>query len=329
MWSTYQTVRYYLPPSLCSSASPSSLCSSESLTPPTTLALFDLDGTLITSPSGRPFGLDWIFFPAVLSTLSRLVREGQQIVIISNQSRFNDGIQVKLDQIVSALSSALSASPCPSSSVSPPPSVSPLVLIATAKDDFRKPETGMISLLATWFPFVPMYMVGDAVGSHDPFPPYRWADSDRMLAEKAGIPFYRAQDVFLPVDPVSTLSGARQLVILMGNPGSGKSTLASRLARAGWTVAEKDVLSPAQMKQAVRSATGSVVIDGTHGSRKSRQEWVVLGRQLGFQVTIWWLIRDGRPFNALREKPVPALVYNVYSKHFEDPRLESEVVIVD
>jgi hypothetical protein len=33
-----------------------------------------------------------------------------------------------------------------------------------------------------------------------------------------------------------------------------------------------------------------------------------------------WHVRDGRPFNALREKPVPEVAYAMYSKHFVDPR---------
>ncbi len=47
-----------------------------------------------------------------------------------------------------------------------------------------------------------------------------------------------------------------------------------------------------------------------------------MGRELGVAVRIAWHIRDGRPYNALRVKPVPEVAYSVYSKRFEDPRLD-------
>jgi hypothetical protein len=47
------------------------------------------------------------------------------------------------------------------------------------------------------------------------------------------------------------------------------------------------------------------------------------------QVRIFWSIRDGRPFNALRAEPVPEIAYAIYTKNFETPtEHEGEVEII-
>lgn len=270
------------------------------------IAAFDLDGTLVTSKSGKQFHLtadDWIMFPNVLSRLSQLSQDGFGIVILTNQSQWTDETRQRIDQIVKSIPQ------------------NPLVLAATGKDNFRKPETGMISLLYALVGPKPIFYVGDAVGPEDPYPPYRWADTDSRLAKNAGIPFYRAIDVFPAYQPPLPESG---VIVLMGNPGSGKSTTAERFRAAGWTICAKDDLTPSQMKKCVRDGGNRVIVDATHSSRKSRLEWI------GSQPTavIWWHIRDGRPFNALRDHPVPPVAYGVYSKHFEDPRLDGIPVII-
>lgn len=266
------------------------------------IAAFDLDGTLVASKTGKQFNLaadDWIFFPTVFPRLHELHDFG--IVILSNQSRFTNETQARIEQIASQL---------PGNS---------LVLVATGNDQYRKPETGMIRLLYSLVGELPMFYVGDAVGSMDPYPPYRWADTDRRLAENVQIPFYRPIDVFPVNQPPLPESG---IIVLMGNPGSGKSTTAERFRMAGWTVCAKDDLTPAQMKKCYQAGRrdGKVVLDATHASQKSRLEWQ--------PTEIWWHIRDGRPFNALRDHPVPPVAYGVYSKYFEDPRLDGIPVVI-
>lgn len=83
-------------------------------------------------------------------------------------------------------------------------------MIATQKDDNRKPETGM------WTFFTEncndgvevdkkaSYYVGDAAGRK-----YDFADTDKMFAESVGLPFKVPEDVFgagmLLVPPVITI----------------------------------------------------------------------------------------------------------------------------
>jgi bifunctional polynucleotide phosphatase/kinase len=167
-------------------------------------------------------------------------------------------------------------------------------------------------------------MCGDAVGPADPFPPYRWADSDAAFATAIGAEFVRPCELFHPCEPPRALK-IQELVILMGNPGSGKSSTGRLLASAGYVHIEQDVVgTKAAVKKAVLAglATGaSVVVDATHGSATNREPYLTLAAERGVFARILWHIRDGRPFNALRPKPVPEVAYAVYSKHFTVPEI--------
>jgi bifunctional polynucleotide phosphatase/kinase len=125
----------------------------------------------------------------------------------------------------------------------------------------------------------------------------------------------------------------RELVICVGNPGSGKSTTANRFASAGYTHVEQDATkTPAATMKAVKSAmyaTQSVIVDATHSSVKNRAPYIALAKELAYHVRILWHGKDGRPWNALRPKPVPEIAYAVYSKYFEEPtEAEGSIEIV-
>ena len=102
------------------------------------------------------------------------------------------------------------------------------------------------------------------------------------------------------------------------------------MLEAGYVHCEQDVLGTA--RAVLRDATAglksgkSVVVDASHSTAAHRAPYLALARQLGAPVRILWHIRDGRPYNALREKPVPEVAYAVYSKRFEDPRLDGAPV---
>lgn len=100
------------------------------VTPSSKIALFDMDGTLIVNRLGRRVS-DWEFFdPSVPHKLKSLSNEGFRIVIISNQLGVSmgvvaaDALQKKIEQFI-----AVADIEC-------------TVLLATKKDNFRKPEAG-------------------------------------------------------------------------------------------------------------------------------------------------------------------------------------------
>lgn len=171
-------------------------------------------------------------------------------------------------------------------------------------------------------------MCGDAVGPEDPYPPYRWSDSDRLFAEAIGARFVRPADLLAaPLDPLNFIDvHEQQIVLLMGNPGSGKSSGARHIVEetsGNFVHLEQDVVgSKAKMLRAAREALKagkSPILDATHGSATNRAPYLLLAAEIGVPCKILWFVRDGRPFNALRPKPVPGVAYAVYSKHFVEP----------
>jgi bifunctional polynucleotide phosphatase/kinase len=286
--------------------------------------LIDIDGTLVTSASGRRWASsasDWIFLGPVAATLDRLHREGWIVALITNQSdwKTSPDPEVKITSILAALQEINGWTPwC-------------LIATATRKEQgtlYRKPGRGLYDLLVEQLSpttITEVRMCGDAVGPSDPYPPYRWASSDFDFAKAVSATFVRPCDLFPPCSSVS-ISASQEIILLMGNPGSGKSSLARDLVTKGYIHVEQDnMTSKAATKKAVITALApgrSVVVDATHGSSTNRAPYL----SLGFPVRVLWCIRDGRPFNALREKPVPEVAYAVYSKHFVRP--EGDVTII-
>jgi len=280
----------------------------------------DVDGTLITSKSGRRWAQDendWMFLGPVPAVLEELRTKGWTIALVSNQSDWtiSPGPKSKIDSILSVLKEANGWAPW--------------CLVATStrqmKDTlFRKPGRGLYDILLSHLGSVEsVHMCGDAIGPSDPYPPYQWSDSDQQFAKGIGADFFRPMDVFNAAPPFS-LSPRQELVLLMGNPGSGKSTTARYIAARGYVHIEQDVVgTKAAVKKATQAAlaTGaSVVMDATHGSETNRSVYEELAAELQIPFQILWHIRDGRPFNALREKPVPEVAYAIYTKHFVPPK---------
>lgn len=299
--------------------------------PPTKVALFDVDGTLVVSKSGRRWAADatdWIFLGDIPDLFRRYHENGHIIALVSNQSewKLSDTPRAKFQSILDALTAANGWAPwC-------------LVATAKAKEKdtvYRKPGRGLYDLLLAnlSLPTPPreLMMCGDACGSTDPYPPYGWSDSDRKFAEAIGATFRRPGDVMCGSRPiVFSPPPIQEVIILVGNPGSHKSRTARRHAQAGYVHLEQDVIgTKAAVLKAAKAAIAekkSVVVDATHGSQVNREPYIKLAKEFNIQYRILWHIRDGRPFNALREKPVPEVAYAVYSKHFVEPTENVEIV---
>ena len=313
MWSDYGSCRYY------ASIEAVPL---DSRTPnaPYKIALFDLDGTLITSSNGKRYAdtdpSAWVYLGQVPEKLQQLRVDGWIVAILTNQSRFNSNVGNRIENVRLDLQSRNGWSP--------------LIFIATSNDIFRKPQAGMLSLLLGLLQSPPhhlerIFMCGDGVGSSDPYPPYQWSSADSDLALSMGLVFHRPMDVFgtnfgqtRPRE-----DGATEMVILVGNPGSGKSTTAALLSANGYASCSGDILkSVPRLNGCVvqnLKAGRSVVIDCTNPSREKRASYVKLASEHGAQVRMLWHVRDGRSWNQLRSKPVPDVAYGVYSKHFDRP----------
>jgi bifunctional polynucleotide phosphatase/kinase len=297
------------------------------------IALFDIDGTLIVSRSGRRYADsadDWVFYRhSVPATLHAFYEDGYTVALVSNQSVWNDASRQKIESVIAALEAENGWKPW--------------CLVATGSSRgknadtlHRKPARGLYDVLLQNLGKLPtdvqeLTMCGDAAGKSDPNPAYHWADSDRMFAENIGAEFTRPCDVF-PSNTAFVPESKQEIVILVGNPGSGKSTTAKQLAAAGYIHVEQDTLkNKSETQKHVKQAIGSgksVIVDATHGSAENRKPYIDMANAVNVGCRIVWHVRDGRPFNALREKPVPEIAYAMFSKNFVDPRTDGVPVIL-
>lgn len=303
MWQRHQTLVYYVP---------------EVEETPLAIAGFDLDSTLTQSKSGRKFVLDetdWIFtYDSVPSTLLDLQEKGYLVAIFTNQSKYSSTIQGRIESVREHLLKF---------------GVNVAILIATKDDEWRKPSCGMFEGLASLlgvedldeFRSKSVY-VGDAVGPTSTWPPYQWADTDAEFARACQLTFYTPMEIF-PEQPAPSPSTDQELILTVGNQGSGKTTFSTQFATDNpqYVVVSQDVVGkkPDVLAATVRllQSGKSVIVDRTNPSPSDRLEFINLAGQT--PVRVWWFARDGRPFNALRPKPVPDIAYNIYSKLFSEP----------
>ena len=164
----------------------------------TKIAAIDLDGTLIFHKTANPFAPaaseDWKWWnPSVIPKLKALVQDDYKILIISNQggvrSALTGTLSEKLRGMVSGIFAELTREGIPAQ-----------VIMATQKDEFRKPETGM------WDFFVAnmnagitpnlddCFYVGDMAGRTGAIEDK--SDTDKVFAENVGIEFHTPDDYF-------------------------------------------------------------------------------------------------------------------------------------
>lgn len=158
------------------------------------LASFDLDGTIIKPKSNKRIprsATDWQFFSVWTKVkIQQVIRENQaRFVMFTNQNGIGRNI-VPLEEVqerVELVTQRLEI-PC-------------TVLVATDKNEFRKPLTGMFQLFEKSFndskqidPETSFYC-GDAIG----YPSH--SDADIMFAQRLGLPFLTPEKFLRGVKP--------------------------------------------------------------------------------------------------------------------------------
>lgn len=279
------------------------------------VAVFDWSGTLIRSAKGTQLvtGVDnWIWTAdSVPGYLNELNRKGWIVVVISNQSAAKEETIEPVLKRFEKMASGLDFIPS-------------VFISMSMRSVFAKPQKTMWDMFLHVTQITPSpasFSVGDNSRGLTDDPQFNQGDTDVLFARNIGLTPYVPTEIF-PVQPDYVPSGKLELIVLMGVPGSGKSTFArSLMEKYGYMITGRE------NKKYVKTVTDalkigqSIVFDATNPTREKRGELIDLGHQHGARVVIAWATRPGRPYNDLRtgKEKVPAIVYNMYSTHFEIP----------
>ncbi|KAF2356691.1 Polynucleotide 3'-phosphatase [Trinorchestia longiramus] len=321
------------------------------------VAAYDIDGTLITTQSGRVFATDYhdwkIIYSEVPGKLKEMHQQGYKIVLFTNQGGIGSGkqtaagIQGKIGRIVDRLGVPVQA------------------FVSTRSSKFRKPLPFMWSYFEDHcncgmvVQRTQSVYVGDAAGRPEVRKVRKKDHSfvDRLFAINLGVPFHTPEQHFLGKKPDEVVMPAfdpralsadaplftpastkvpadgSEVVVLVGFPGSGKSVLSEQLhSEHGYHVANRDTLGSWQkcvaVVEKVLKGGGRVVVDNTNPDRSTRARYVKIAgdhavpvRCFVFNVSKMHAMHNNR-FRELTEpsKPkVSEMVYNMYNSKFEKP----------
>ncbi|XP_053642699.1 uncharacterized protein F21D5.5 [Cherax quadricarinatus] len=323
------------------------------------IAGYDMDGTLITTQSGKVFAVnydDWkIIYSEVPGKLKQLHEDGYKLVIFTNQAGIAAGkhtvagVQKKISNIISKFGVPFQ------------------VFVSTGKGNYRKPALGMWNFLKNEanggvdIDMKESMFIGDAAGR--PAEGKKKKDfsfSDRLFALNMGIQFFTPEEHFLGVktqkynmpefdpravdesvslfDPPSTKVPKHNLevIIFVGYPGSGKSFLSTKhFAPLGYVQANRDSLGSWQKCLSVMETSlqdgNNVVIDNTNPDVESRKRYIDVAKKMNVPVRcfVFNVSKDHcRHNNKFRElsganhSKVSDMIYNMYKSKFEEPTLK-------
>lgn len=291
------------------------------------LALFDLDGTLVFTPSGRklpnPDDIYYFCYSDIFDKLIKYHDDGFAVAILSNQKGLKnvDRLEKVRQDIVSRTH------------------FSPIILASTANDEFRKPREGMFFFVLQLLNITPTdvspdsFYCGDAAG-HDKskrHPYFEWSDSDYRFSMSVGLIFFNPREIFT-IFPL-TFRKYQELIIFVGMPASGKSRMARLYRQFSYETVCQDELKTREKvltKMIEFLDEGkSVIIDRTNPTKEERTIFSSEAKIRGIPIRIFLFLRDGSSVNDQRgDTKVPRIAFQVYAKKFQSPTPDEGTIIL-
>jgi len=322
------------------------------------IAAFDIDGTIITTQSGKVFPTDkhdWkLLYSEIPGKLKHLHSEGYRIVFITNQAGIGKGKVKESDFCEKA------------ENIGRKVGVPLTIIISTAERGFfRKPRPGIWYWLRNVannecvIDVENSFYCGDAAGRKAGWIDKRKKDfscSDRLFAANLDLTFYTPEEYFMGhkatklfdfpgFDPrqasskallepqtESLVADAQEMVMMVGIQGSGKSHLSQLLEEKGYIVASNDRSGGKDKTLKICRdaivAGKSVVVDNTHRDKESRKDYIFVARQNNIHVRCFRMTTDhdhARHNNIYRELTDPQhvrineMLFNSYRSKFEEP----------
>jgi len=272
------------------------------------LACFDYDGTII-KPKGKnnivPKDIDdWIWLgDNVPEILKKLYNDKYAIIIFTNQSK-----KWKKEQITNVLSLL---------------DIPIMVNIAFDKEYYKpNPKLFIENVKNKWKENKSFYC-GDALGRNGD-----WSNVDILFGNNIGIKVIEPETIFpiiIKENDIPNLTVLHnEMIIMIGFPGSGKSTFVKN------NFCNYKILSGDELKTETKIIkeinknieNTSIIIDATNPTKEKRKKFIDIANNYNIPVRcIYMNVSKEQALlqNNKRDKPVPAIVFNIYNKKFEYP----------
>lgn len=326
------------------------------------LAMFDLDGTIITTISGSKFATsssDWKYtYDIVPHKLLKLHQEGYRLIIVSNQAGISEG-HVSIEQLKDKLQQIYISLKLPIS-----------IYLCTKKDNFRKPMKALWQLILSHCQLTQLdvnplsFYCGDAAGrakGYLPGKPKDFNSTDRYFAYNIDLLFYTPEELFLGMSqfpynsPYNTdlklinyIAGdniidndifkdnKKKLIIMLGAPASGKSTLSKLITSISpFVLLNNDTIKNAKKLMTLFSASinagKNIIIDNTNPKKATRRTYIDIAKAADYEVILYYFdypkilsmhLNQMRLCLGLNKQSVPTIAIHKYYKDLEKPTME-------
>jgi bifunctional polynucleotide phosphatase/kinase len=144
--------------------------------------------------------------------------------------------------------------------------------------------------------------------------------------------FFPLQNTIFEVDKYTVEQ--KEIIVMLGFPGSGKTAVANKFTDYINIESDTYKTTAKMLKIAKLNIDKSVIFNATNPSISKRKEYIDYAKEHNINIRCFYVytsMSDSLANNALREKPVPKIVYNIYNSKFEMPTITkgfNDVIII-